>query len=167
MTDTRPIIELARNNAGDPHIGVTEFDPDTGLGTRTYVLSSGRGTTVANRIWEKRLADLANLVGDRAIARIDDTWNHAVLDRAARDAIQQVWPEVRVPLIFPVYLDEQDAATIVDYVADAITVETDAWHDGDPYDHDLVHEAAEAVFTALNDPSYRPTPVASHMRSAA
>lgn len=59
--DTRPLLELERNNAGQLFIGVTEFDGE-GYGVRAYVLShQGEGTV--DSIMRRRFADMARLMG--------------------------------------------------------------------------------------------------------
>lgn len=60
--DTRPLIELDRNNAGRYGITVTEFDSE-GYGVRAYVLAQ-QGEHVADAVMERRFADMVRLMGD-------------------------------------------------------------------------------------------------------
>lgn len=67
--DTRPILTLDRNNAGDPFIGLTELDAE-GYGTRAAVLSSG--PHVADRIMARRYEDMLSLMGDNVQGEVTD-----------------------------------------------------------------------------------------------
>jgi hypothetical protein len=62
VTDTRPLLELDRNNAGRLFIGVTEFN-DEGYGVRSYVLSH-QGAHIADTVMERRFQDMVRLMGD-------------------------------------------------------------------------------------------------------
>lgn len=61
--DNRPLIELARNNAGRLHIGVTEFDSNGTRAVRAYVLSS-QADHVADEVMQRRFDDMVRLMGD-------------------------------------------------------------------------------------------------------
>lgn len=60
--DTRPIVELERNNAGRLFIGLTELD-DRGYGVRAAVLAD-QGPHVADEIMVRRYRDIIRLMGD-------------------------------------------------------------------------------------------------------
>lgn len=65
--DTRPILDLERNNAGRLHIGVTELD-ERGYGVRAYVLSMQDEHT-ADVVMERRFADMLRLMGNNVQTR--------------------------------------------------------------------------------------------------
>lgn len=65
--DTRPILELERNNAGRLFIGVTELD-ERGYGVRSYVLSH-QSEGVAESVMERRYEDMKRLMGDNVQTR--------------------------------------------------------------------------------------------------
>ncbi len=59
--DTRPILELVRNDPDGPlHIGVVELD-ERGFGVRAYVLV--QQGTVADSVMERRYEDMKRLMG--------------------------------------------------------------------------------------------------------
>jgi hypothetical protein len=55
------IIELDVNNAGHPFIGACDYDVETELGVRAYVLSGSSGN-VHPRIMRKRFEDMQRLM---------------------------------------------------------------------------------------------------------
>lgn len=59
--DTRPLLELERNNAGRLFIGITEFDGE-GRGVRAAVLCH-QDTHTAESIMRRRFADMVRLMG--------------------------------------------------------------------------------------------------------
>ena len=168
-TDLRPRLELGRNPQGHAHICCTEFDQSTGLAVRTFVIAGG-AAHLADTTMQRRWDDLSRLMGDNVVPVIDDTFHQAFITIQSRQAILDLYPELRIPLMYDVAADAA-ATDIVDTAAEAIDAATREWYDGEPlpdgYD-DLTMEVAEAVFTATQDPDYRPVPAGTrYTRSAA
>lgn len=64
----KPRLELSRNNAGRPFIGVTEFDGE-GRDVRAYVLSHADEYT-ADDVMKRRFEDMCRLMGDNVESKI-------------------------------------------------------------------------------------------------